>query len=87
MIQIAQQVEIAMLNTINVIYGQSAARIHLVLMGREIVIITRIVREHLSVAMTIVQVDQQEWIVVNRRYTKVKHIECFEQYFLNIVIF
>ena len=35
--------------------------IHLVLMGREIVIITRIAREHLSVAMTIVQVDQQEW--------------------------
>ena len=44
--------------------GQSAARIHLVLMGREIVIITRIVREHFSVAMTIVQVDQQEWTAV-----------------------
>ena len=61
MIQIAQQVEIAMLNTINVIYGQSAARIHLVQMGREIVIITQIVKEHFSVAMTIVQVDQVEW--------------------------
>ena len=31
------------------------------LMGREIVIITLIVKEHFSVAMTIVQVDQQDW--------------------------
>ena len=44
--------------------GQSAARIHLVLMGREIVIITLIVKEHSSAAMTIVQVDQQEWTAV-----------------------
>ena len=44
--------------------GQSATRIHHVLMGREIVIITWIVREHFSVAMTIVQVDQQEWTAV-----------------------
>ena len=64
---IAQQVENAILNTINAVWtltlliGQDAARVHLVLMGREIVIITRIVREHFSVAMTIVQVDQQEW--------------------------
>ena len=41
--------------------GPSAARIHLVLMGREIVIITQTVKEHFSVAMTIVQVDQLEW--------------------------
>ena len=83
----------ATLTSINVdwiptaLIGPTAARIHLVLMGREIVIITRIVKEHFSVAMIIVQVDQQEWIVVNRRYTKVKHIACFEQYFFNIVIF
>ena len=57
--------------------GPIAARIHLVLMGREIVIITLIVKEHFSVAMTIVQVDQQEWIVVNSIYTKVKYIESF----------
>ena len=30
-------------------------------MGREIVIITWTVKEHFSVAMTIVQVDQVEW--------------------------
>ena len=38
--------------------GQSAARIHHVQMGREIVIITWIVEECFSVAMTIVQMDQ-----------------------------
>ena len=33
-------------------------------MEREIVIFTRIVREHLSVPMAIVQVDQREWTAV-----------------------
>ena len=41
--------------------GPSAARLHLVLMGREIVIITQTVKEHFSVALTMVQVDQLEW--------------------------
>ena len=41
--------------------GPIAARIHLVLMGREIVIITLIVREHFFAAMTIAQVEQEEW--------------------------
>ena len=45
--------------------GQTAAREYHVLMGREIVIFTLIVKEHFSVAMTIVQMDPQEWIVVN----------------------
>ena len=44
--------------------GLIAARKHHVLMEKEIVIITLIVREHFYVAMTIVQVDQQVWIVV-----------------------
>ena len=44
--------------------GLIAARLHLALMGREIVIITRIVKEHFSAAMTIVQVDQQDWTAV-----------------------
>ena len=47
--------------------GPSAARIHNVMMGREIVIITRIVREHFFVAMTTVQVDQQEWTAVQTK--------------------
>ena len=34
------------------------------LMGRVIVIITMIVKEHFSVAMTGVYMDQQVWIVV-----------------------
>ena len=42
-------------------HGPTAARPHLVLVEREIVISTQIVKEHCSVAMTIVQVDQQEW--------------------------
>ena len=66
----AQQVGNAMLNTIDVIYGQRAARIHYVLMGRGIAIITRIVREHFSVAMTTVQVDQQEWTAVQMMVMK-----------------
>ena len=37
------------------------------LMGREIVIIILIVMEHFSVAMTIVQVDQQEWTAVQTK--------------------
>ena len=41
--------------------GPSAVRIPHVLMVREIVIITLIVKEHFSVAMTTVQVDRQEW--------------------------
>ena len=41
--------------------GPSAAWIHLVLMGTEIVIITQTVMGFFSVAMTIVQVDQLEW--------------------------
>ena len=44
-----------------VLIGQIAPRIPHVLMEREIVTITLIVKEHFSVAMTIVQVDQQEW--------------------------
>ena len=57
----------ATLKSINVdwiptaLIGLSAAQFHLVLMGREIVIITLTVQEHLSVAMIIVLVDQQEW--------------------------
>ena len=66
MVTLTAQVENAMLNTINVIYGQSAARIHLVLMGREIVIITLIVKEHFSVALTTVQEDQPAWTAVSR---------------------
>ena len=78
MTQIAQQVEIAMLNTINVIYGQHAARIHHVLMGREIVIITQIVKEHFSVAMTIVQVDQQEWTAAQMMVIEIFVFTCGE---------
>ena len=59
-----------MLNTINVIYGQNAARISHVLMGRVIAIITLIVKEHFSAAMTIVQVDQQEWTAVQMMVMK-----------------
>ena len=55
------QVEIATWNTTNVTYGLTAARMPLALMGKDIVMITPIVTEHSSVAMTIVQVDQQEW--------------------------
>ena len=44
-----------------VLIGQSAAKPPGVLMGKVIVIITLIVKEHSSVAMTIVQVDQLEW--------------------------
>ena len=55
------QVEIATWNTTNVTYGLTAAQMPLALMGKDIVMITPIVTEHSSVAMTIVQVDQQEW--------------------------
>ena len=50
--------------------GQSAARIPLVPMGREIVIITPIVRDHYFVAMTIVRMDQLEWTAVKRTLVK-----------------
>ena len=51
--------------TPTVLHGPTAARPHLVLVGREIVISTQIVRELFSAAMIIVQVDQQEWIAAN----------------------
>ena len=41
--------------------GPSAVKAHPVLMGREIVMVILIVKEHFSVAMTTVQVDRQEW--------------------------
>ena len=56
--------------------GQIAARIHLVLMGREIVIITLIVMEPFSVAMTIVQVDQQEWTAVQMMVIEILVFTC-----------
>ena len=43
--------------------GRGAARIQYVLMGREIVMITLIVKELFSAAMAIAQMDQQEWTV------------------------
>ena len=51
--------------------GPSAVRLHLVLTGREIVIITRIVMEDFSVALTIVQVDQQEWTAAQMMVFKI----------------
>ena len=70
---IAQQVKNAILNSINAFCGirQSATRIHLVLMGKEIVIITLTVREAFSVVMTIVQVAQQEWTAVQMMVTEI----------------
>ena len=44
--------------------GPSAVRTPLVQMRREIVISTQTVREHFSVAITIVLVDKKEWTAV-----------------------
>ena len=48
--------------------GPSATRILHVLMGKETAMMTLIVREHYSVAMTIVQMatNQQEWTAVRK---------------------
>ena len=54
--------------------GQSAARIPLVVMGREIVMKTQDVKVYLSVALTIVPMKHLLWTAVNMRYIKVKNI-------------
>ena len=55
--------------------GLSAARLHSALRVKVIVMKTQSVKDHLCAALTIVPMDQLFWIVVNRRYTKVNHIE------------
>ena len=51
--------------------GPSVARVHHVPKGKETVIITLNAREHYSVAMTIVKVDQQEWTAAQMLVRKV----------------
>ena len=80
MITLTAQVENVRMRAINVFWtlilltGPSAAKIHCVLMGKEIVITTLIVREDYSVEKTIVQTGKQEW-------TAVKHTLVIEVFY------
>ena len=73
------QVENAMLKTINAVWtltlliGLGAVNILHVLIEKEIVTITLIVKEHYSVAITTVQMDHQGWIVVRWKYIEARN--------------
>ena len=73
MVTLIAQVENAILSKItadltqSLLIGQDVTTVHNVPMGKEIVIITMIVKEHLYVAIIIVQMDQQEWTAVQMK--------------------